>query len=249
MQQYFLAEQLSETASSFRLDKADSHHLFTVLRAQAGMKVQVVFADQTLILAQVNEDLATLSYLETLSRKIELPVNVTIAVGLPKGDKLEFIAQKVTELGAFDLLAFPAKWSVTRLDAKKAAKKTERLQKIAKGAAEQSKRLRIPTVSILNQLADLTAMFKQYDQVLVAYEAAAKDGEASAFARVLASLDSQQKILVIFGPEGGISPEEVSIFTDLGAVTIGLGPRIMRAETAPMYVLSAISFYTELLGA
>ena len=241
MQQYFLAEQLSETASSFRLDKADSHHLFTVLRAQSGMKVQVVFADQTLILAQVNEDLATLSYLETLSRTIELPV--------PKGDKLEFIAQKVTELGAFDLLAFPAKWSVTRLDAKKAAKKTERLQKIAKGAAEQSKRLRIPTVSILDQLTDLTALFKQYDQVLVAYEAAAKDGEASAFAKVLASLDSQQKILVIFGPEGGISPEEVSIFTDLGAVTIGLGPRIMRAETAPMYVLSAISFYTELLGA
>ena len=247
MQQYFLAEQLSETASSFRLDKADSHHLFTVLRAQAGMKVQVVFADQTLILAQVNEDLATLSYLETMSRTIELPVNVTIAVGLPKGDKLEFIAQKVTELGAFALLAFPAKWSVTRLDAKKAAKKTERLQKIAKGAAEQSKRLRIPTVSILDQLTDLTALFKQYDQVLVAYEAAAKDGEASDFAKVLASLDSQ-KILVIFGPEGGISPEEVSTFTDLGAITIGLGPRIMRAETAPMYVLSAISFYTELLG-
>ena len=129
MQQYFLAEQLSETASSFRLDKADSHHLFTVLRAQAGMKVQVVFADQILILAQVNEDLATLSYLETLSRKIELPVNVTIAVGLPKGDKLEFIAQKVTELGAFDLLAFPAKWSVTRLDAKKSSQENRAVTK------------------------------------------------------------------------------------------------------------------------
>ena len=133
MQQYFLAEQLSETASSFRLDKADSHHLFTVLRAHAGMEVQVVFADQTLILAQVNEDLETLSYLEALSRTVELPVNVTIAVGLPKGDKLEFIAQKVTELGAFDLLAFPAKWSVTRLDAKKQPKKQSGCKKLPKG--------------------------------------------------------------------------------------------------------------------
>jgi 16S rRNA (uracil1498-N3)-methyltransferase len=61
-------------------------------------------------------------------------------------------------------------------------------------------------------------------------------------------LKAGQNLLVIFGPEGGLSPEEIDVFTQLGAVKIGLGPRIMRAETAPMYVLSAISFYTELMG-
>jgi 16S rRNA (uracil1498-N3)-methyltransferase len=218
------------------------------MRAQAEEKVQVVFSDQTLTLAEVNGDQATLTLLETLARTVELPLGVTIAVGLPKSDKLEFITQKTTELGAQAILAYPAQWSVTKLDAKKAIKKQERLQKIAKGAAEQSKRLMIPKTEILSNLKALTDQFEQYDQVLIAYEESAKAGETAAFVDRLSQLKAGQNLLVIFGPEGGLSPEEIDVFTQLGAVKIGLGPRIMRAETAPMYVLSAISFYTELMG-
>ena len=247
MQQYFLPDKLADIGDVFSLDKSDHHHLFTVLRAQAGEVVQVVFANQSLMLDEVGEDQATLSVIESLTRQIELPVDVTIAVGLPKGDKLEFIAQKATELGAHELIGFPAKWSVSKLDAKKTSKKTERLQKIVKGAAEQSKRLRIPGVQLLDSIKALTDLFENYDVVLVAYEASAKSDEVSMFAKQLAALKNGGSILVIFGSEGGISPEEIAIFTKLGAVPIGLGPRIMRAETAPLYVLSAISFYTELL--
>lgn len=247
MQQYFLNQNCPEFGATFSLEKADSHHLFTVMRAQAEEKIQVVFSDQTLTLAQVNGDQATLILLETLARTVELPVGVTIAVGLPKSEKLEFITQKTTELGAQAILAYPAQWSVTKLDAKKAAKKQERLQKIAKGAAEQSKRLMIPKTEILSNLKALTDQFEQYDQVLVAYEESAKSGETAAFVDRLSQLKAGQNLLVIFGPEGGLSPEEIDVFTQLGAVKIGLGPRIMRAETAPMYVLSAISFYTELM--
>ena len=247
MQQYFLPDKVANIGDVFSLEKSDHHHLFTVLRAQPGEVVQVVFANQSLMLAEVGEDQATLSVIESLTRQIELPVDVTIAVGLPKGDKLEFIAQKATELGAHELIGFPAKWSVSKLDAKKTSKKTERLQKIVKGAAEQSKRLRIPGVQLLDSIKALTDLFENYDVVLVAYEASAKSDEVSMFAKQLAALKNGCGILVIFGSEGGISPEEIAIFTKLGAVPIGLGPRIMRAETAPLYVLSAISFYTELL--
>ena len=247
MQQYFLPDKVANIGDVFSLEKSDHHHLFTVLRAQPGEVVQVVFANQSLMLAEVGEDQATLSVIESLTRQIELPVDVTIAVGLPKGDKLEFIAQKATELGAHELIGFPAKWSVSKLDAKKTSKKTERLQKIVKGAAEQSKRLRIPGVQLLDSIKALTDLFENYDVVLVAYEASAKSDEVSMFAKQLAALKNGGSILVIFGSEGGISPEEIAIFTKLGAVPIGLGPRIMRAETAPLYVLSAISFYTELL--
>lgn len=247
MQQYFLPDKLAVIDDVFSLDKADHHHLFTVLRAQADEIVQVVFANQILTLAKVNEDQATLTVIDILTKTVELPIDVTIAVGLPKGDKLEFIAQKTTELGAHELIGFPAKWSVTKLDAKKASKKTERLQKIIKGAAEQSKRLCIPNVRLLDSLKALTDLFQNYDVVLVAYEESAKSNEVSMFAQQLSSLSNGQSVLVIFGSEGGISPEEITIFEQLGAVMIGLGPRIMRAETAPMYVLSAISFYTELL--
>lgn len=247
MQQYFLPDKVANIGDVFSLEKSDHHHLFTVLRAQPGEVVQVVFANQSLMLAEVGEDQATLTVIESLTRQIELPVDVTIAVGLPKGDKLEFIAQKATELGAHELIGFPAKWSVSKLDAKKTSKKTERLQKIVKGAAEQSKRLRIPGVQLLDSIKALTDLFENYDVVLVAYEASAKSDEVSMFAKQLAALKNGCGILVIFGSEGGISPEEIAIFTKLGAVPIGLGPRIMRAETAPLYVLSAISFYTELL--
>ncbi|MFZ2976566.1 MAG: RsmE family RNA methyltransferase, partial [Lactococcus raffinolactis] len=115
-------------------------------------------------------------------------------------------------------------------------------------AAEQSKRLMIPKTEILSNLKALTDQFEQYDQVLIAYEESAKAGETAAFVDRLSHLKAGQNLLVIFGPEGGLSPEEIDVFTQLGAVKIGLGPRIMRAETAPMYVLSAISFYTELMG-
>jgi 16S rRNA (uracil1498-N3)-methyltransferase len=248
MQQYFLDEKQLKIGESFSLEKVDNHHLFTVMRAQAGEKVQVVFSDKTCALAQVNGDLATLTVLELLTRTVELPLNVTIAVGLPKGDKLEFITQKATELGAQEILAFPAKWSVTKLDNGKVLKKTSRLLKIAKGAAAQSKRLLIPNVKILPNFQELLTQFSGYDQVLIAYEVAGKADETVAFAKKLSELRKKQRLLVIFGPEGGLSPEEVTQFTAFGAVEIGLGPRILRAETAPLYVLSAISFYTELLN-
>ncbi|GFH41543.1 ribosomal RNA small subunit methyltransferase E [Lactococcus hodotermopsidis] len=247
MQQYFLNQVAPEIGMVITLEKDDTHHLFTVMRAKLDEKVQIVFSDQTLVLATVNVDLATLTVLEFVEKSVELPLDVTIAVGLPKSDKLEFITQKATELGVYAILAFPAKWSVTKFDAKKIIKKTARLEKIAKGAAEQSKRLLIPTVKILANLQELTDQFARYDQILVAYEAAAKSGETAAFAKKLSELEKGQKILVIFGPEGGISPQEIEQLTALGATKIGLGPRIMRAETAPLYVLSAISFYTELL--
>lgn len=246
MQQYFSSQACPRPGDSFTLDAADSHHLFTVMRAQAGQKVQVVFAAQTLTLAEVNADQETLTYLETLDRTVELPLAVTIAVGLPKQDKLEFMAQKITELGATSLIAYPAQWSVTKLDAKKAAKKVERLAKIAKGAAEQSKRLVVPEVRILDTFKSLIDQFDAYDHVLIAYEETAKSGERAAFAQALSQMSTGQKILVIFGPEGGISPEEIDKMTQLGAFKVGLGPRILRAETAPLYVLSVISYVMEL---
>lgn len=248
MQQYFSNQTCPTPGECFALEASDTHHLFTVMRAQAGQKVQVVFAAQTLTLAEVNADQETLTYLETLDRTVELPLDVTIAVGLPKQDKLEFMAQKTTELGARKLIAYPAQWSVTKLDAKKAVKKVERLAKIAKGAAEQSKRLLIPEVTILDTFKGLTDQFDAYDHVLIAYEETAKSGETAAFAQAIAQMTVGQKLLVIFGPEGGISPQEINQMTQLGAIKVGLGPRIMRAETAPLYVLSAISYAKELLS-
>ena len=139
-----------------------------------------------------------------------------------------------------------AQWNWCQTD-KKLTKKQEKLEKVALGAAEQSRRQLIPKIQLFDQFSRLTEQFSDFDQVLVAYEESAKMGETSMFKQALTELSANQKVLIIFGPEGGISPDEIAKFENLGAKMIGLGPRILRAETAPLYALSSISAYFELL--
>ncbi|MBS8115020.1 16S rRNA (uracil(1498)-N(3))-methyltransferase, partial [Streptococcus suis] len=126
-------------------DKDTAKHMFSVMRLQADEQIVLVFDDGIKRLARVvDSQNQSVEIIEELSDNVELPVSVTIAMGFPKGDKLEFVAQKATELGMAALWAFPADWSVVKWDGKKLGKKAEKLEKIAQGAAEQSKRNRIP---------------------------------------------------------------------------------------------------------
>lgn len=86
----------------------------------------------------------------------------------------------------------------------------------------------------------------QFDLILVAYEESAKTGEHSAFANALQQIEANSKVLLIFGPEGGISSDEIAAYQKAGGLLVGLGPRILRTETAPLYALSAISYALEL---
>ena len=95
----------------------------------------------------------------------------------------------------------------------------------------------------INGVLDL----RQFDKIFIAYEESAKEGETAVLARELSQVKAGEKILFIFGPEGGISPEEIAAFDEKGGLKIGLGPRIMRAETAPLYALSSVSYALELL--
>lgn len=247
MQQYFVNGRAPQ--GIFQIDDKDtSKHMFSVMRLQADDQIVLVFDDGVKRLARVVDSQSqSVELIETLTDTVELPVSVTIAMGFPKGDKLEFVAQKATELGASALWAFPANWSVVKWDGKKLAKKAEKLAKIAQGAAEQSKRNRIPTVRLFEKKADFLAQLAEFDQIILAYEEAAKEGEAANLVKTLSRLQAGQSILVIIGPEGGVSPEEVAVFEGAGAIRTGLGPRILRAETAPLYILSAISLMTELM--
>ena len=240
MQQYFVAGKAQDEVTI--TDKDTMKHMFQVMRLADGDEVVLVFDDHIKRLAKVLDSSShRFQILETLDSDVELPVDVTIAVGFPKGDKLEFLAQKTTELGANQLWAFPADWSVVKWDGKKLAKKGDKLAKITLGAAKQSKRNRVPEVTLFEKKADFLAGLSSFDKVFIAYEESAKEGETAALARELSRMTAGEKLLFIFGPEGGISPEEIAAFE-----TIGLGPRIMRAETAPLYALSSISYALEL---
>ncbi|MEG3311830.1 16S rRNA (uracil(1498)-N(3))-methyltransferase [Streptococcus sp. SS-4456] len=247
MQQYFVNGRAPQGVFQIS-DKDTTKHMFSVMRLQADDQIVLVFDDGIKRLARVVDSQSqSVEIIEELTDNVELPVSVTIAMGFPKGDKLEFVAQKATELGMTALWSFPADWSVVKWDGKKLAKKAEKLEKIAQGAAEQSKRNRIPAVYLFEKKADFLAQLAGFDQIILAYEEAAKEGEQANLVKILSGLEAGQSVLVIIGPEGGVSPEEVVAFEGAGAVKTGLGPRILRAETAPLYALSAISYATELL--
>ncbi|WP_277290970.1 16S rRNA (uracil(1498)-N(3))-methyltransferase [Streptococcus orisratti] len=247
MQQYFVNGRAPQGVFQIS-DKDTAKHMFSVMRLQADEQIVLVFDDGIKRLARVvDSQNQSVEIIEELTDNVELPVSVTIAMGFPKGDKLEFVAQKATELGMSALLAFPADWSVVKWDGKKLAKKEEKLSKIAQGAAEQSKRNVIPQVKLFEKKAAFLAELEQFDKIFVAYEESAKEGETAVLARELSQMKSGEKILFIFGPEGGISPEEIEAFESKGGLKIGLGPRIMRAETAPLYALSSTSYALELM--
>ncbi len=127
----------------------------------------------------------------------------------------------------------------------KSIEKINRLNEVALSAAEQSHRNVVPEVAYLNGLKALTQM--NFDTKLVAYEESAKVGEEANLVKAVRQTSPGQSIVAVFGPEGGISESEISLLKENGFVLAGLGPRIMRTETAPLYFLSAVSVLTELI--
>ncbi|MBS4209061.1 16S rRNA (uracil(1498)-N(3))-methyltransferase [Bacillus sp. FJAT-50079] len=249
MQRYFI-QQPSDGHSPFVIDGDDYHHIVRVMRMKIGDVFLVVFPDQQTAkvkIDQITDQIVEVSIIAWEDQKSELPLHVTIASGLPKGDKLEWIIQKGTELGASEFVPFNADRSIVKWEKKKAAKKVERWNKIAKEAAEQSHRQVLPAVHSPMTLNELLALSKDYQFKIIAYEEDAKQGERSTFARLLNEAQEDDRLLLIFGPEGGLSDREIEQLTASGFERCGLGPRILRTETAPLYALSAISYQFELM--
>lgn len=248
MQRYFINEDY-EKKSHYQVEGEDYHHMIRVMRMTEGDQVYLAFANQVSMIAEITTILDTTVELKEIAKEQqdkELPVQITIAVGYPKGDKLDLIFQKSTELGAHALIGFPAKSSVVKWDDKKLQKKQQRLAKIVEEAAEQSHRQVVPNITLYANSEEFYRQLTAYDVVLVAYEESAKQGEKSQLAQVFQALKPGERLLAIFGPEGGISPKEIETFTKAGAHLCGLGPRILRCETAPLYLLGAASYQLEL---
>lgn len=247
MQRYFIASDVLK-ANPIELPKEVVHHIGTVLRESAGYRLILLDGSGMEYVCEVislEKKEATAKILHERKAVTELPVEVTLAYALPKGDKVEWVAQKSTELGLHHLILFESKRSVAKWDAKKVPKKLERLQKIMLEAAEQSYRGVRPTCqyktprTLLSELSD-------YDAVVIAYEESAKQGEQASFTRVIKSLVPDNRILIIVGPEGGFDQDEVDVWIEAGAVPCAFGPRILRTETAPLYALSSLSYALEL---
>lgn len=248
VQRYFINEKY-DGQKMVTITGEDVHHIGRVMRMEKGDTFLVVFTNAITALVQIEH--LTSSTVEVSIQKLEeekreLPVHVTIVSGLPKGDKLEWIIQKGTELGANQFVPFLAERSIVKWNENKGDKKLARWQKIAKEAAEQSHRQQVPTILSPMNISELIQFSQSFDWKILAYEEAATEGK-SKIANVLQSINHNERLMVVFGPEGGISEEEKNLFVQNQFIICGLGPRILRTETAPLYALSAISYQLELL--
>jgi 16S rRNA (uracil1498-N3)-methyltransferase len=168
----------------------------------------------------------------------EAAVRVSVYMAFPKGDKLEHVIQKATELGAFEIVAFPSARCVSRPDEKSLKKKLERWQKIAASAAEQSGRGLIPEVVVLSSYGEALKRAALADKAILFYE-----NEQAVTLRMSLQTGEYRTVSLLTGPEGGLEPAEVEKARQAGLDICTLGKRILRCETAPLCALSAVMYH------
>lgn len=246
MQKYFVSPEAFGD-QHIRITGTDAHHIVNVMRAKPGFTFLVsdgAGREAVAVFESGDGETAIARLEELVAADREAAVEVTIAQSLPKGDKMELIIQKCTELGAAGFLPFLSERTVVQYDAKKEAKRLERWAKIAKEAAEQSHRNRVPAIAAPVAWAKLTGQFAAYDLVLICYE----DEQGTRLRDVLEPFCEAQRsreaarILVVIGPEGGFSLREVEAATAAGAACVSLGRRILRTETAGMAACACIMY-------
>lgn len=211
-----------------------------VLRLKAGEQVLICDGEGMECLCEVtamSNNSVDVAVLERREASTEASVHVSIYMGFPKSDKLEHVIQKATELGACEIVAFPASRSVSRPDEKSLKKKLERWQKIAASAAEQSGRGRIPEVLVLESYAAALERAAKADKALLFYE-----NERATTLRMALETGSFRTVSLMTGPEGGLEEKEVQQAANAGLQVCTLGRRILRCETAPLCALSAVMY-------
>ncbi|MGB8266006.1 MAG: 16S rRNA (uracil(1498)-N(3))-methyltransferase [Candidatus Velthaea sp.] len=217
----------------------DAHKIATVLRMTSGGRIEVVDSSGAAYAATLAVEAkrveATLD--EALARDaIEPVLRITIAQAIPKGQKMDFIVEKATELGVHAIVPLRSARVIgeTTRDAK-----IERWHRIAKSAAQQSGRLVVPAIADVTEWPALIASFPAYDHVYLPWELADPQPLRSAIAP---DVPRARTILAVIGPEGGFSREEAERAIVAGARPISLGRRILRTETAALVVIAALLY-------
>ena len=235
----FFVEPAQLTALSPVLTGENAKHA-KVLRLKCGEEVLLCDGEGNECLCAVSaveEGQIGLAVLQRRASETEAAVKVSVYMAFPKADKLEHVIQKATELGAYEIVAFPSARCISKPDEKSLGKKVERWQKIAGSAAEQSGRGRIPQVLTLPSYQAALERAAQADKALLFYE-----NERATTLRMALQERTYKTVSLLTGPEGGLEEKEVRQALDAGLSVCTLGKRILRCETAPLCALSAVMY-------
>ncbi|MDA8441196.1 MAG: 16S rRNA (uracil(1498)-N(3))-methyltransferase [Peptococcaceae bacterium] len=224
----------------------EAHHLYKVLRLVAGEQI-VAFDNSGLeyraLIQSVTDGEVRCQIIAVVTTNKEAPLDVYLVQGLPKADKMELIIQKTTELGIKGLYPVRTSRAIVQLEGKKAMERVERWQKIAAEAAKQCGRSVVPSIQPVMSLGEALKNLPPMVNILACYEAEATQG----LKRALETYE-QGPIAIVVGPEGGFTEQEIELLRAQGAMSISLGPRILRTETAGLAALTMVLYELADLG-
>lgn len=235
-------QQENITGDNVTVTGADSVHLSSSLRIRPGEKIiccDGAGADYVCTVISSSPQTTVLKIEEEKKSDSEPPYKVRLFQSLPKGDKFEFIIQKATELGVFSVTPVISERCISRPDEKSLCKKLVRWQAIAREAAQQSGRGTVPQICTSVTFSAALQTLPENALKLFCYEDEKKTGLREA-------LTKNDDICVFVGPEGGYSSAEYGAAKDAGLSSVSLGKRILRCETAPLFVLSSLIYEFEL---
>lgn len=248
---HFFTEKERITEEEAVITGGDVNHIRNVLRMKPGE--QIIVSDgrgtnRLCELTEIGERQVRARILPDRIADTELPVKVTLFQGLPKGDKMELIIQKCVELGVSRIVPLVCSRCVVRLDRKKEEARRRRWSVISESAAKQSGRAVVPEIACVAGFEEAMKCLGEYDLALIPYEDSEHlpgAGGMRLTRTLLSGLLPGQSCAVFIGPEGGFSAGEIELAVSCGAWPVTLGKRILRTETAGLFVLSAIGFVTE----
>lgn len=235
MQRYFVLEKDNNL---FKIKGDDYHHIVNVMRLKINDKIEVVYNNIVYLslIEKIENNIVYASMIDIIESNSELSIDVTIAQALVKEDKFDLILQKGTELGVKSFIPVAMERSIVKLDQNKALNKLNRWQKICKEASEQSKRIIIPQVKAIKSINDLTKLDYDYKILCSVNE------EVRTIKKVLQDIKINSKIIVVIGPEGGLTHLEEKKLIDNGYIRVSLGNRVLRTETASLFIMSLINY-------
>ena len=212
-------------------DKNEIKHLVNVYRYKIGDKIRAIDYNYEYIteIDQISKSEVILKIIEKNEDKYSLDVNIDLAIGILKNEKMKLLIQKLTELGVRNIIPLKTERVVVRIDEKK-----EKWDTIVKESMKQCRAIKRTNVELINEIKRLK--YENYDIIIYAYE----NSISSVKLKDIINKDIKN-ILCIIGPEGGFSIDEIEYLKSKNAIEISLGNRILRAETAAISVASTIS--------
>jgi len=237
------AKDIDITEKKVKVTDDDAHHLINVLRIKPGEEVIVCDTQKTDYLcaaANISKDFIIFDILDRFSNKAEKNYHITLCQAMPKAGKIELVLQKAVELGADDIIIFYSKRCDAVYEKSKEDKKLARYKKIVYEAAKQCGRGIIPGVQLKEDFCGMYESISKICTKVMAYE----EEKNVSIKQILPQISDSAAFII--GPEGGFEACEAQYALSRGAHIVSLGSRILRTETAGMFVLCCLAYEKEL---